>query len=76
MALLSMTAKRPTLQIPSGFHSQIVSTFGTTRVAAALIKVPYSTLTSWLRQGRWPEAKKKLFYQVQNYVQQPTPKRI
>jgi hypothetical protein len=74
MAPLAMTAKRPSLQIPSEFHSQIISTFGTTRVVASLIKVPYSTLTAWLRQGRWPEAKKKLFYQVQNYVQQSTTK--
>ena len=47
---------------------------GSVFIAAAFMRIPYSTVGGWMRKGRWPEGKKELYYQLQKYVQQPTTK--
>ena len=59
-------------QLSIDFHNTLVKSFGSVSIAAAFIRIPYSTVAGWLRKGRWPATKKDLFYQLQTYVQQPT----
>ena len=64
------------IPIPPSFRIELIRTLGSFAIAAALIRTPTSTLRGWLDRGRWPATKKELFYQLQNYVQQPTAERI
>ena len=60
------------IQLTTDFHDTLIKSFGTVFIAAAFIRIPYSTVGGWLRKGRWPATKKELFYQLQTYVQQST----
>ena len=64
------------IQLSTDFHDILIKSFGSVSIAAAFIRIPYSTVGGWLRKGRWPANKKELFYQLQTYVQQPTAERI
>ena len=64
------------IQLSTDFHDTLIKSFGSVFIAAAFIRIPYSTVGGWLRKGRWPATKKDLFYQLQTYVQQPTTERI
>jgi len=64
------------IQLSTDFHDTLIQSFGSVSIAAAFIRIPYSTVGGWLRKGQWPATKKDHFYQLQTYVQQQTAERI
>ena len=46
------------IQLSIEFHETLIKSFGSISIAAAFIRIPYSTVGGWLRKGRWPATNK------------------
>ena len=62
------------IQLSTDFHDTLIQSFGSVSIAAAFLRIPYSTVGGWLRKGRWPANKKTQFDYLLRIHEQQTQK--